>query len=278
MARSIATIKESIRVKKNTYTELQNILFSEENGDDTGIFNLQADTIATIINIFEQLLDDYETSIDTTIDQGVPGTDAWVHNKVLEFQYDATTPQYIELNDSLVPVYETVDEDLRIITRVAVITLGNGRVTIKVAKSDPPVPLSAGEVTALEDYLDVIMPAGPVVTVSSLDADKLWIDAAVYYDGQYVDSIQTDVEDAINDYLADLDFNGVVYVSKIQDAIQNVRGVKDVVVNEVRARRDTTVFASATTLTRQWSTVAGYIVEETTSGQTFADTITYTAE
>jgi uncharacterized phage protein gp47/JayE len=158
------------------------------------------------------------------------------------------------------------------------LTLGNGRVTIKVAKDDPPAPLAAGEVTALEDYLSVIMPAGPIVTVMSDTADKLYVDADVYYDGQFVDSIQTDVEAAINTYLASLDFNGAVYVSKIQDAIQNVRGVNDVVINEVRARKDATVFAGATTITRQWSTVAGYIVEETTSGQTFADTITYTAE
>lgn len=278
MARSIATIKESIRVKKNTYSTLASILFSEEGGGDTGVFNLQADTMATMLNIFEQLLDDYQEAINTAIDEGVPGTEAWVHKKVLEFQYDAVTPQYVELTSDLVPQYETVDEDLRIITRAAVLTLGNGRVTIKVAKGTTPGPLSGTEVTALEDYLDVTLPAGPIVTVMSDSPDKLYIDANVYYEGQFVDSIQTDVETAINNYLANLDFDGTLVVSKIQDAIQKVTGVKDVVINEVRARKDATVFAGATTVTRQWATVAGYIVEETTSGQTFADKIIYTAE
>lgn len=278
MARSIATIKESIRVLKNTYTELATILFQEEGGSRANVFNLEAYTIAVAINLHEQLVEAYQAEIDAIIDNGVPGTEAWVHMKVLEFQYDATTPQYIELNSDLVPIYPTVDEDLRIITRAAVVTLGNGRVTIKVAKGDSPVPLAAGEVTAFEDYLSVIMPAGPKVTVLSEAGDKLYVDADVYYDGQFVDSIQTDVEAAINAYLAALDFNGVVKISGIQDAIQGVQGVNDVVINQVKARRDSTVFASATVITRTWPTIAGYIVEEDTSGQTFADSITYTAE
>jgi hypothetical protein len=278
MARSIATIKEAIRQKKNTYTELSSILFAEEGGSRVGLFNLEADTISININIFEQLLDDYKAAIEVIIDNGVPGTDAWVFQKLVEFQYNATTPQYIQLNEDLVPQYPVVDESLRIITRAAVITQGNGRVTIKVAKSEPPAPLSGSEITALEDYLEVIMPAGPKVTVQSDAADKLYINADIYYEGQFVDSIQTDVEAAITAYLAALGFNGLVVNSKIQDAIQGVAGVKDVVINEVKARKDSTPFSGATTVTRQWSTSAGYIVEETTSGQTFADSITYTAE
>lgn len=278
MARSISTIKESIRVKKNTYTDLASILFAEENGSRVGLFNLEADTIATEINIFEQLLDDYQSAINTAIDNGVPGTEAWVYNKVLEFQYDATTPQYVALNSDLVPEYETVDEDLRIITRCAVITNGNGRVTIKVAKGTTPAPLSGSEVTALGEYLDVIMPAGVNVTITSLNADRLYVEGSVYYDGQYVDSIQTDVENALTNYMSNLGFNGVVKKSAVQDAIQAVEGVTDVVITEVKARKSTDVFADATTLSRQWNTVAGYIIEEDTAGKTFADKITYIAE
>jgi len=38
------------------------------------------------------------------------------------------------------------------------------------------------------------------------------------------------------------------------------------------------LFASATIVPRQWTTIAGYIIAETTATFTFADTITYTAE
>lgn len=277
MARSIATIKESIRTEKNNYSSLTPILFQEEGGSAVGILNNISDVVAININVFEQLQDAYKTELETIAASAVPGTSEWMKEKVLEFQYDATTPQYIQLVD-LIPTYNSVDASLRIISRVAVIEGGNGLVTFKVATGDSPAPLSAPQITALEEYLDIIIPAGPTIVVSSIDSDKLYVNATIYYDGQFVSSIQTDVEAAINEYLANLDFNGVVLVSKIQDAIQAVEGVKDVVISQVKARKDTTVFASASVVSRQWTTVAGYIVEETTSGQTFADSITYTAE
>lgn len=277
MARKIATIKESMRVEKNTYPTLAPVLFSEEGGSAVGILNNIADIQAININLFEQLQDAYKEELELIAASAVPGTSAWIKGKVLEFQYDALNPQYIQLID-LVPTYTEVDEDLRIISRVAVIESGNGVILIKVATGDNPTTLSAPQLTALVNYLDVIIPAGPTVVASTQLADKIWIDAEVYYEGQYVASIQADVELAINTYLENIDFNGVVLVSKIQDAIQGVTGVKDVVINEVRARRDSTVFASATTIARQWTTIAGYIIEETTSSQTFADTIEYFAE
>lgn len=233
--------------------------------------------MAININILEQLQDAYKTELETIAANAIPGTGAWIKEKVLEFQYSDSDPQYVQLID-LVPTYNVVDEDLQIISRVAVIENGNGRITVKVATGDTPAALSAPQLTALEEYLDIIIPAGPVITVLSQTSDKLYIDADIYYDGQFVNSIQTDVEDAITDYLANLEFSGVVAVSKIQDAIQAVTGVKDVVINEVRARANATVFSGATVVSRQWTTVSGYIVEETTSGQTFADTITYYAE
>jgi hypothetical protein len=279
MARSIATIKEAIRVQKNLYSSISSILFKEEGGSGVGILNNIADVVAININILEQLEDAYRLELEEIAASAVPGTSAWIQAKLFEFQYDAdaVVQPSIQLID-LVPTYNEVDEDLQIITRAAVSETGNGRIFIKVAASEPPVALDASQKTALETYLDIIIPAGPTLTVSSDDADKLFIDADVYYDGQFVESIQTDVEAAINAYLASLDFNGVVLVSKIQDAIQGVSGVKDVVINQVKARGDATPFVSATVVTRQWATVAGYIVEETETGKTFADTITYSAE
>ena len=277
MARKIATIKESIRVEKNTYPSLSPILFAEEGGSTVGILNNIADIVAINVNVFEQLQDAYKEELELIAASAVPGTSAWIKEKVLEFQYDALNPQYIQLID-LVPTYTEVDEDLRIISRVAVIESGNGVILIKVATGDDPTTLSTPQLTALVNYLDVVIPAGPTVVASTQLADKIWIDAEIYYEGQYVASIQSDVELAINTYLENIDFNGVVLVSKIQDAIQGVTGVKDVVINEVRARRDSTLFASATTVPRQWTTIAGYIIEETTASQTFADTIEYFAE
>jgi hypothetical protein len=275
MARSISTIKKTIIEEKNTKDNISVIQFAEEGGSRVGILNLWADVVSLCINVHEQLFDKHKSDVELLVDNAIPGTEKWIQSKVFEFQYDVTTPQYVELVD-YVPAYPTIDTSLQIITRCSVISLGNGRITIKVAKSEPPVALSAPEKTALEGYITAIIPAGPYVTISTQDSDKLYIDAEVFYDGQYVDSIQATVEAAIKDYLDNLPFDGDVLNSKIQDAIQSVDGVNDVVINEVKARKDTTPISGATVVARKWSTVAGYIEEETTSSNTWSDTITYT--
>lgn len=277
MARTIATIKEAIRVQKNLYSELAVILFAEEDGSKVGILNNIADNVAININILEQLQDAYKAELELIADSAVPGTSAWLQEKVLEFQYSTDTPQYVQLID-LIPTYNVIDETLRIISRAAIRESGNGRINVKVATAEPPVSLDVDQQTALAEYLDIIGPAGPQITISSLDSDKLYIDAEVFYDGQFVNSIKADVEAAINNYLGSLDFDGVVLISKIQDSIQAVTGVRDVIINEVRARKDSTPFSGASTITRIWETVAGYIVEETDSGHTFDDTIIYSAQ
>lgn len=277
MARTIATIKESIRIQKNLYASLQPILFAEEGGSKVGILNNMADVIAININILEQFLDTYVAELEAIAASAVPGTSAWLQEKLFEFQYDATTPQYVQLVN-LIPQYLIVDQTLRIISRASVIESGNGRLNIKVATSEPPVALSGPQITALETYLDTIEPAGPQIKVTSLNADRLFVDAEIFYDGQFVASIQTDVELAINNYLASLNFDGIVFVSKLQDAIQAVNGVKDVLINQVKARKEATPYSGATVVTRYWTTVAGYIIEEDTSGHTFNDSIIYTAQ
>jgi hypothetical protein len=77
----------------------------------------------------------------------------------------------------------------------------------------------------------------------------------------------------------------VVKLVDLEAAIRNVTGVNDVFLTNVAARADGTAFGSKTYLVQantqlltQWQTVAGYIIEETTSGETFADKLTYVAQ
>jgi hypothetical protein len=204
-------------------------------------------------------------------------TDLYIYTKVLEFQYSDTVSQYIQLVN-LIPQYPIIDTSLRIISRATAITNGNGKVSVKVATGEPPQALTAPQKTALNDYLVIIAGAGTKCIVTSGDADRLAIFADIYFDGQFISSIKTDVPAAINNYLATIPFNGIVKISDIELAIKAVRGVTDVVLNNLYARLSGTVFSATTPMSRTYATGAGYIIEEDTSGETFADTITYTAE
>jgi hypothetical protein len=239
---------------------------------------------AAAIAIQEQLIDIFQASNEAAIAAAIPETASWLAKMVSQFQYSATSPQIVQLPASLIPAYPTIDPSLQIITRRSVTTTANNRVLIKVAKSEPPQALVTAELNALQDYITTIGVPGIEYIASSTAADELYVKANIYYQGQYSAIILQSVTDALTGYLAALSsvvsFNGVVKISDLENTIRNVAGVNDVVLVDVRARKDATPLSAAdylvqgqTVLSRIWPTVAGYIVQETTSGNTFADTL-----
>jgi hypothetical protein len=185
----------------------------------------------------------------------------------------------------LAPTYPIIDESLRIVTRCSVTTDLANSVIIKVAKSDPPQALTSNELTALQSYVNVIGAAGITYSVRSLNSDKLYIQAQVFYNGQYSDVISANVIQAINNFLSQLPFNGQMRVSDLEQAVRGVAGVTDVLLQNVQARADSVAFGSGTYLvqnnqviSRLWPTVAGYMVGETTSGQTLTDSLLFIPE
>jgi hypothetical protein len=76
----------------------------------------------------------------------------------------------------------------------------------------------------------------------------------------------------------------VLKISDIEIVIRSVVGVDDVLIKNLRMRSDATAFIDGTFLiqnntviSRVFPTVSGYIVQETTAGQTFADKLTFIA-
>jgi hypothetical protein len=81
-----------------------------------------------------------------------------------------------------------------------------------------------------------------------------------------------------------LSFNGILKVSDIELAVRDVVGVNDILLKNVKMRSDVTPFTGGTFLiqnntviSRIFPTVSGYIVGETTTGNTFADKLTFIA-
>lgn len=257
----------------------------------TAIWRLWIYIVASCINIFEQLQDAYKAEIELIADTAIPGTLQWVQDRTFRFQYDATTPQVLVVNSDLTLSYATVDDSKKIVTRCSVTQGTNRVVNIKVAKAtsttdSTPIQLTTPEYNSLVGYWSLIGFAGLTYNVINKVSDKVSVTATIYYKGQYASTIQTDVENAIRNYLASIPFDGKVRISKIEDAIQAVIGVNDFRIDTVTGRDDTTVFASATKVFDlatgvnlvQYQMVAGYAIEETTSSHTFADTITYIAQ
>lgn len=280
MARTIDQIQNEIIAQKEATSELSALTSQSRRSE----WRLWTRVIATVQAYSEQLFDVFKTQIEALLAKGAPSTPLWIQDQVFKFQYDATNPQVLVM-DNYAPTYTTIDETLRIVTRCSVKTDFSNTVNVKVAKSVIPEPLDSSEKSALQDYVTMIGTAGITYLVISSDSDKLYVEADIYYRGQYSAIISDSVQTAITNFLSNIPFDGKLLVSDLEIAIKNVAGVKDVVLKNVYARKDTTLFAGATKLIennciilRGWDTIAGYIVPETTSGQTLNDSLTFISQ
>lgn len=281
MARSISTIIALMDAEQANQTALSGL----NSVSNSAIYTLWKYIIATQMYLQETLWDIFKKDLETIISKAAVGTKQWLQDRVFKFQYDATTPQIVAVDANYAINYTTIDETKRIITRCAINQTLQRVVLIKVAKNEPPQPLTVTELSSLNGYLDDICFAGVNYVTSSLDSDKLYLKANIYYDGQYSATISDSVIAAINAYLAALPFDGSIRLMSLIDAIQSVQGVNDIVLEDVAVRANLTAFASKTYLVQNKTTFiplyqlyAGYIVEETTTSNTFTDTLTFTPQ
>ena len=281
MARAISLIQQQILDSVAADPTLGPLLTSTSK---RAIFNLWTFIFAVAINVLEQIIDIFSASVEATASTAGAGSLPWVQAQVNRFQYSATVPQVAQLIN-FVAVYPVVDPTLLIISRCSAATDLSNNVLIKVATGNPPGALTTDQLAALQSFMSVAGVGGITYICKSTPADQLFIQAEVFYQGQYGSSIQATAIAAINAYLAALPFNGVLKVLDMENAIRSVPGVTDVLLINVSARPDGTAFGSGTSLvlnnqivSRLWNTVSGYMIGETTGGDTFADSLQFIPE
>ena len=283
MARTIETIYNSIVTEKETQANLNGLLpLSEDYTNLTAELNTNSKVaqwrlhiyiVAVAIWTLEKLFDIYKQEVDIKADEAKPGTVKWWQNRLREFQYGDD----VEIIDDAI-VYPVKDTSKQILKMVAINELNTGVVTMKVAKVDGDSfqAIDTNEILAVQKYINTIKFAGTRTEVKSFNADLFKADIVIYYNPLLeLAVIQTNVKHAINDYLKSLNENGRFIESQLEDKIQNVTGVEDVVINALYVK---TGVGSYTQIGRDYSTLAGYIKADTSSGNSLDDTLTFTAE
>jgi hypothetical protein len=281
MARTIAQIKQQIIDNVNADPVLNTNLTSTSK---RALFGLWAFIVAVAASILEQLMDIYSAQNEAVALRAAPASAPWLQDQILKFQYSLTTPQVIQLI-GFAPAWPVVDETMLITSRCSVLTTISGSVLIKVATGEPPSAFTSDQITALSGFVRKVGVPGVTYTIQSNDPDQLYIQADVYFLGQYASAIQNNVIAAINNFLVasnTKNFDGTVLISDLEIAIRNAQGVTDVMLKNVYARSAGTAFADGTALilnqqalSRLWPTVAGYMISETTAGKTLADSLTF---
>lgn len=244
-------------------------------------------TFAVCTAYLEQLMDSLKLTLETTASQSAAASNLWIQLQMFLFQFSGTDPQVLQLN-GMVADYPIVDPILRIITACSVNSTASNEVTVKVAKSNPFVALTSTEKAAAQGYINQIGISGINYTVQSLNSDKLYVNANIYYQGQYSAVISANVIAVLNSFMQNLsvtNFNGTLKMTDLESVIRNVTGVNDVVLLNVRGRDDLSSYSAgiqligdSKTLQRYWQTIAGYVSEENTTGYTFTDSLNFLPE
>ena len=231
MARSIQEINNEILTNISNDSVLGSQLTSTS---QTAKFRLWSYIMATSIAFFEQLMDLFIAQVESKLTLIAPNTPQWVQSQILSWQYnyqalfqdDKTKSNYGFF------YYPTIDTTANIVTQCSVITLPNRTVSIKVAKNS--TALTVSETTQLNNYItEAVIPVGVNFSLISIDGDLLTFTGVINYDGQYSEIIQSNVETAITNYLNTLQFDGVMKVNNIIDAVISVQGVNNFTINNL---------------------------------------------
>lgn len=269
MARSIADIQAAIAADRAARPELAPLTSPSA----TAIYRLIEYVVAVASWVLETLFDRFRADVDTVVARAPAGTPEWYADKMLLFQEGDT----LAVVDNVLG-YPAGAVGARVITRAAAKeNKQTGKLLIKVAADGAAAgtlaPLTAPQLTQARGYVDRFQFAGTKLEIVSREADRLQLTGQVYYDPLLnVPALQLAVRAAVRAYLANLDFAGEVYMSKLVDAIQAVAGVRDVLLSTAAARVG---LAAPAPFTRTYETAAGYIVEEDTAGLTFLDTLQF---
>jgi hypothetical protein len=259
----------------------------------TSIYKLWKYIVAQCANLLEQLVDRKKVEIENALLYGVPPSLGWLRSKAFEFQYDATTPQNIVLID-WVPTYDPIDITKRIVTRCTIKQASGAVVYVYVAKNEPPEKLTVTELAAIQGYYintgDGTTKAvgigygGQVIACVSLDPDLLFLEATITYNGKFASTIEADCITAIENYISNLGQAPLFQFTEMINVLKDVPGFFDIFINNLSCRSAAIPFGSGTDLILAnevlfsgYNVEAGYMIGETTTGETLADKITFTA-
>jgi hypothetical protein len=177
-------------------------------------------------NTEENLYDDLTALVNNAIATMKAHTLQWYVTKAKAFQYGDALPV-----DS--DVYAVIDATKQVVAYAAAVEITKG-IRIKVAKlSGGDLAKITTELAAFTAYMGLIKDAGVRLQIDSNDPDSLQLSLTIYYDPLILDSAgkrldgtdDTPVQDAIDEFLKNLPFNGLYTNFALLNAISKVEGV-----------------------------------------------------
>jgi hypothetical protein len=251
MARTIEEIYNSLNQAKANMQELHAFVVDNKPGytldnAETLLADLTSQSKVAIWRIWlwlmavaswmiEVLFDRHKEEVENIITSKRPHTLRWYAEESKKFQYGYSFEWLGETFG-----YAADQPAARIITYASASEAGD-KVRIKVATGERPdiKPLPVPQLAAFIDFWAKWKDAGVKLEIVSLPADEIKVNMKIVRDRMVLDSNNkllrdsaiNPVENAIAMFGAGLEFDGLLRISKLLDAIQSAEGVIDVQIN-----------------------------------------------
>lgn len=247
MARSIQDIKKSMTdafMSDETLREAYGITGDatwENTFSKVSLENMLLYIVACCAYTLEVMFDNFREDVDERIEANIVPTVRWYHTQSLAFQYG---DQLVYDEDRQTFAYAVNDSTKQVVKYCAVQDRGGSiQVLVSTDSGGKPTPLSDNILTAFKSYLNQVKIAGVILDIKSIPADSIQIDAVIQINPQVIDTNGKKISDgsypvvdAIDGYLANIVYGGTFNRTKCIDAIQNVEGVVDVILGNVKTK------------------------------------------
>jgi len=245
----------------STLDDHQTLLKDLTSSSKVAIWRLLLWVVAVATWIHEGLWYVFKTEVQELIDRERPHTLRWYAEQSKLWQYGDS----LEWIDGQYQ-YSTYDASKQIVKYCSTAESA-GVVLIKAAKEVAGVAtkLTTAEKTSFENFWKKFKDAGVFINIISEDPDLVRIGFKIYYNPLVLtstgvliaDGSTKPVEVAIESYLANLPWDGILRNSSVVDAVQQAAGVVDVVLTGSEAKANNA--ANYNAISRVYQSVSGHI-------------------
>lgn len=205
----------------------------EETFSNTALESIIFDIMAFCVYTHETLFDIHKAEIDDKLTNQKSGRPSWYRYMALQFQYGFSLVPDKDYFDNTNATEEQIETSK--IVKYAAVTQPPGRLVIKIAGEVNNVlsPIPTGAQVSFIEYVEEFKWGGVDVDVINFLPDRLYLVIQVERDALVLDengmSILNGnypVNDAIQQYMKELPFDGQLVLLHLIDKLQKVPGVK----------------------------------------------------
>lgn len=189
--------------------------------------------VSFAIASLDELFEIHKEEVAQISEEKSPHQENWYQQKALDFQFGYALVDDTDVYDNSDLTDEEIEISKIIKYAVAVQEKDKSTLFVKIADVNKD-PITETQLIAFESYINDVADMGVHITVVNLEADNLKLELNVYYDDTVLsseglllkDNTTYPVDEAVNLYLDNLDFNEQYAHMLLVDQLQQTPGIK----------------------------------------------------